>query len=76
MGGVRRQVGHRGTSPDHGGLVRHHVDPVEQVGPVGDVAHVEPVQSGHVWRDTVREREQHVDRHHLVPLLAQQPREG
>ena len=64
------------TGPDQRGLVAHDVDPVEQVRPLGDVADVEPVQSRDVRRETVRQRQQHVDRHDLVPLLAQQPRDG
>ena len=60
---------------DQRGLVAHDVDAVEQVGPLDDVADVEPVQSRNVGQHAVRLRQQRVDRHDLVPLLGEQPRD-
>ena len=43
MAGVQRQVGDLHTRADHGRLVAHRVDAVEQLGPLRHVAHIEPV---------------------------------
>ena len=43
VAGVRREVGHGHPGPHHRGLVAHDIDTVEQVGPLGCIAYVDPV---------------------------------
>ncbi len=66
MAGVERQVGDRDTGADHGGLVAHHVDPAQQVGPGVRVTHVELVGAGGRAGGAVGLLEHQVDAHHLV----------
>ena len=63
---VERQVGDGDAGPDHGGLVAHHVDPAQQVGPRVGVAHVELVGAGGGAGRAVGLLEHQVDAHHLV----------
>ena len=66
------QVGHRDAGPDHRRLVADHVDAVEEVGPLGRVAYVEPVDVGpRGGTRTVRLGDQRVDPDHLVATGAE-----
>ena len=70
VAGVLRQVGHRDARTDEGGLVTHHVDAPQQLGPLGGgrgLAHVEGVGAERRLGAAVRVGEHDVDGHDLVP---------